>query len=91
MGGTRGRPLNLGRGYSPAGTVRSMSVFYAIPLRGTKEDWLNNELRRWDEHATGENHYIDVPGEHYTLMGPTHVAAFQSILRKELDRALGDV
>lgn len=81
---------NLGRGYSPAGTVSSMSVFYAIPLRGTKEDWLNNELRRWDEHATGENHYIDVPGEHYTLMGPTHVATFQSILRKELDRALGD-
>ncbi|WP_405823207.1 non-ribosomal peptide synthetase [Streptomyces sp. NBC_01390] len=81
---------NLGRGYSPGGSVRSMSVFYAIPLRGTKEDWLNNELRRWDEHATGENRYIDVPGEHYTLMGPAHVAAFQSILRKELTRALGD-
>ena len=81
---------DLGRGYSPGGKVRALSVFYAIPLRGTKEDWLNNELRRWDEHATGENRYIDVPGEHYTLMGPQHVATFQSILRKELDRALGD-
>ncbi|MEU9343687.1 non-ribosomal peptide synthetase [Streptomyces sp. NPDC048278] len=81
---------NLGRSYAPGGKVRSMSVFYAVPLRGTKEDWLNNELRRWDEHTTGDNRYLDVPGEHYTLMGPQHVATFQSILRKELDRALGD-
>lgn len=80
----------LGRTYQPSGTTRSMTVFYAIPLRGTKEDWLNNELRRWDEHTTEPNRYLDVPGEHYTLMGPQHVAAFQAVLRKELDRALGD-
>ncbi|MEU8822744.1 non-ribosomal peptide synthetase [Streptomyces sp. NPDC048636] len=81
---------DLGRGYQPSGTVRSMTVFYAIPLRGTKEDWLADELRRWDEHTTGPNRYLDVPGEHYTLMGPRHVAAFQAVLRRELDRALGD-
>ncbi|WP_043486807.1 MULTISPECIES: AMP-binding protein [Streptomyces] len=81
---------DLGRSYTPTGTTRSMTVFYAIPLRGTKEDWLNNELRRWDEHTTEANRYIDVPGEHYTLMGPQHVATFQAILRRELDRALGD-
>ena len=81
---------DLGRSYTPSGEVRSLTVFYAVPLRGTKEDWLNNELRRWDEHASGENRYIDVPGEHYTLMGPQHVASFQSILRAELDRSLGD-
>ncbi|MET7760680.1 non-ribosomal peptide synthetase [Streptomyces sp. NPDC005393] len=80
----------LGRSYHPTGTTRSMTVFYAIPLRGTKEDWLENELRRWDEHTTEPNRYIDVPGEHYTLMGPQHVAALQAIVRKELDRALGD-
>ncbi|MFD6274460.1 AMP-binding protein [Streptomyces sp. NPDC060209] len=78
----------LGRTYHPSGTVRSMSVFYAIPLRGTKEDWLNNELRRWQEHTREENRYLDVPGEHYTLMGPKHVATFQTILRAEIDRAL---
>ncbi|MFC6066360.1 non-ribosomal peptide synthetase [Streptomyces ochraceiscleroticus] len=78
----------LGRTYQPSGNVRRMSVFYAIPLRGTKEDWLNNELRRWDEHTREENRYLDVPGEHYTLMGPKHVAAFQTILRSELDRSL---
>ncbi|MBZ4018959.1 non-ribosomal peptide synthetase [Streptomyces purpurogeneiscleroticus] len=79
----------LGRTYRPSGDVRRMSVFYAIPLRGTKEDWLNNELRRWDEHTREQNRYLDVPGEHYTLMGPQHVAAFQAILRSELDRSLG--
>ncbi|CAM5725601.1 Peptide synthase OS=Streptomyces antimycoticus OX=68175 GN=SSPO_037370 PE=4 SV=1 [Streptomyces antimycoticus] len=67
-----------------------MTVFYAIPLRGTKEDWLENELRLVDEHTTEPNRYLDVPGEHYTLMGPRHVAAFQAVLRRELDRALGD-
>lgn len=81
---------DLGRGYEPSGTVPSVSVFYATPLRGTKEDWLANELRRWDEHTTGPNRYIEVPGEHYTLMGPRHVASFQAILREELDRALTD-
>lgn len=84
------RLTDLGRSYRPSGTVPSMSVFYAVPLRGTIDDWLNNELRRWDEYTTGENRYIRVPGEHYTLMSPQHVAAFQSILRRELDRALVD-
>ncbi|MFI8997748.1 AMP-binding protein [Streptomyces sp. NPDC053542] len=78
----------LGRTYHPSGDVRRMSVFYAIPLRGTKEDWLNNELRRWDDYTREENHYLDVPGEHYTLMGPKHVATFQTILRAELDQSL---
>ncbi|AZM56533.1 peptide synthetase [Streptomyces sp. WAC 01529] len=81
---------DLGRSYQPSGTVPSMSVFCAIPLRGTKEEWLDNELRRWDEFTTGPNRYIEVPGEHYTLMGPRHVASFQAILRRELDRALAD-
>ncbi|MFJ4283616.1 alpha/beta fold hydrolase [Streptomyces massasporeus] len=81
---------DLGSGYRPSGTVRSMSVFYATPLRGTKQDWLDNELRRWDEFTTEPNRYLDVPGEHYTLMSPRHVAQFQAILRRELDDRLAD-
>ncbi|MGQ4388196.1 AMP-binding protein [Streptomyces sp. SAS_270] len=78
----------LGRTYQPTGSVAAMSVFYAIPLRGSKQDWLENELRRWQDFTRRPPRYLDVPGEHYTLMGPKHVAAFQSILRTELDRAL---
>ncbi|MFE6779431.1 alpha/beta fold hydrolase [Streptomyces sp. NPDC057702] len=80
----------LGRDYQPRGTVRAMTVFYATPLRGTKADWLAHELRRWDEHTRSKNRYIEVPGEHYTMLGPAHVATFQAILRGELDRALGE-
>ncbi|MFJ3337925.1 alpha/beta fold hydrolase [Streptomyces sp. NPDC086766] len=81
---------DLGRGYRPSGSVGSMSVFYAIPLRGTKQDWLDHELRRWDEFTTEPNRYIEVPGEHYTLMSPRHVADFQAILRRELDHRLAE-
>ncbi|WP_197084787.1 non-ribosomal peptide synthetase [Saccharothrix sp. ST-888] len=62
----------LGRTYQPTGSVRSMSVFYAIPLRGTKQDRLERELRRWDDFSSEPNRFLDVPGEHYTLMGPKH-------------------
>jgi thioesterase domain-containing protein len=79
----------LGRSYVPSGTVGSMTVFYAHPSHGTKQDWLNNELKQWDEFTRLRNRYIDVAGEHHTLMGPKHVCSFQTVLRAELDRALG--
>ncbi|MFG3016100.1 AMP-binding protein [Streptomyces cinerochromogenes] len=81
---------DLGRSYRPAGSVARMSVFHAVPLRGTRQDWLDKELSRWADFTREEPRYIDVPGEHYTLMGPRHVAVFQSLLRAELDRALTD-
>ncbi|WP_217712100.1 non-ribosomal peptide synthetase [Kitasatospora sp. NA04385] len=83
------RLTDLGRSYRPEGTVRAMTVFHAEPLRGTRADWLEKELRRWDDFTEEDTRYVAVPGEHYTLMGPQHVAAFQAILREELDRAMG--
>jgi acyl-CoA synthetase (AMP-forming)/AMP-acid ligase II/thioesterase domain-containing protein/acyl carrier protein len=80
--------LTLGRSYVPSGAVESMTVFYAHPLRGTKENWLNNEIKRWDDFTRSPNRYVDVAGEHYTLMGAKHVASFQAVLRAELDHAL---
>lgn len=80
--------VKAGRTYEPSGSVASLSVFYATPLRGTKQDWLDHELRRWDDFTRGENRYLEVPGEHYTLMNPDHVAAFQHILRTELTHRL---
>jgi thioesterase domain-containing protein/acyl-CoA synthetase (AMP-forming)/AMP-acid ligase II len=80
--------LTLGRSYLPSGTIGSMTVFCAHPLRGTRQEWLNNELKQWDEFTRLRNRYIEVPGEHHTLMDPKHVYSFQSVLRAELDRAL---
>jgi thioesterase domain-containing protein/acyl carrier protein len=74
--------------YAPSGTIESMTVFYAHPPHGTKQNWLTDRLSRWDDFTRMPNRYIYVPGEHYTLLGPRHVGRFQAVLRSELDRAL---
>ncbi|GAA2101220.1 non-ribosomal peptide synthetase [Streptomyces albiaxialis] len=79
----------LGRTYEPSGSVRAMSVFCADPLHGTREEWVR-KLHGWNAFTDEPNRFIDVPGEHYTLMGPTHVPTFQEILRVEIGRAMGD-
>jgi len=81
--------LDVGREYVPSGTVESVTVFYAQPMRGTKQSWLNDELKSWDHFARKANRYIDVPGEHAEIMGVKHVAGFQSVLRAEIDQAMG--
>jgi thioesterase domain-containing protein/acyl carrier protein len=80
--------LRAGDSYVASGTVESATVFYAHPLRGTKQGWLTNQLECWDDFARMPSRYVDVPGEHHTLMGPKHVAKFQAMLRSELNRAL---
>ncbi|MES4908380.1 MULTISPECIES: non-ribosomal peptide synthetase [unclassified Streptomyces] len=81
--------VHLGRAYEPSGSVGQVKVFYCTPLRGTKQEWLDNQLRHWDEFTRDANTYIEVDGEHYTLMSPQHVHTFQATLRQELARALG--
>jgi thioesterase domain-containing protein len=54
----------------------------------TKEEWLEGQLKQWDDLTRSDNRYIEVSGEHSTLIGPKHVAGFQAALRAELDRAL---
>ncbi|MFC4908621.1 alpha/beta fold hydrolase [Actinomadura gamaensis] len=81
--------VHLGRDYEPSGTVENVRVFYCTPLKGTKADWLNDQLRAWDDFTRSENRFIEVDGEHYTLMSPEHVRTFQATLRAELRDALG--
>ena len=80
--------VRIGEAYNPTGTVESTTVFYAEPLQGTKQQWLNIHLRRWDRFTRASTRYVEVPGEHNSLLGPKHVAAFQALLRAEIDRAL---
>ncbi|MFE0175384.1 alpha/beta fold hydrolase [Streptomyces sp. NPDC059002] len=81
--------VHLGRTYEPSGTVAQAHVFYCTPLKGTKQEWLDNQLRHWDDFTRRPTTFIEVDGEHYTLMSPQHVRTFQTTLRRELDRALG--
>jgi thioesterase domain-containing protein len=69
-----------------------LDVFYAIPLRGSKEDWLNKQLKPWAGYSRAEPSYTDVPGHHYTLMDFDHVPGFQKIFRARLEaRGLSEV
>ncbi|OAX34261.1 atromentin synthetase [Rhizopogon vinicolor AM-OR11-026] len=80
-----GSLINCGKDYNPAGSVSVVDVFYAIPLRGSKADWLNNQLKPWSGFSRGEPTYTDVPGQHYTLMDFDHVPQFQKIFRSRLE------
>ncbi|WP_423372606.1 AMP-binding protein [Burkholderia sp. LMG 32019] len=79
---------DMGHAYVPSGTIESATVFYADPLWGAKQDYLDRELRRWDEFTRAPNRYIEVTGEHHTILDPRHVTAFQATLRAEIDLAL---
>jgi thioesterase domain-containing protein len=46
----------------------------------TKEEWLEGQLKQWDDLTRSDNRYIEVSGEHSTLIGPKHVAGFQAVL-----------
>lgn len=81
--------VHLGRTYEPSGAVDDVRVFYCTPLKGTKQEWLDDQLRHWDHFTRSPNRYIEVDGEHYTLMSPQHVQTFQATLRHELSQALG--
>lgn len=80
-----GSLIECGKDYNPGGSVSALDVFYAIPLRGSKADWLNNQLKPWDGFSRGQASYTDVPGQHYTLMDFDHVPQFQKIFRSRLE------
>ena len=56
------------------------------PEWSSTELW-RKELTGWDD-LVREPRYLDMPGQHFTIMGPKHVSGFQAILRAEIDRAL---
>lgn len=80
-----GSLIECGKEYNPSGSVAALDVFYAIPLKGTKADWLNKQLKPWDGFSRGQASYTDVPGQHYTLMDFDHVPQFQKIFRSRLE------
>jgi thioesterase domain-containing protein len=57
-----------------------------MPDWSSTEKW-RTELRRWNDFVV-EPKYIDVSGDHHTIMGSKHVAPFQAMLRSEIDLAM---
>jgi acyl-CoA synthetase (AMP-forming)/AMP-acid ligase II/thioesterase domain-containing protein/acyl carrier protein len=77
-----------------SGTVSKITVFvsngidYYTTVEWTKDKW-REQLEHWSGF-TPQPKYIDVPGNHHTVMSPKNVAAFQAILRHEIDAALSE-
>ncbi|KAJ2999000.1 hypothetical protein NUW58_g140 [Xylaria curta] len=82
---------NMAQEYEPRGKVKGMDVFHAIPLKAaakSREDWLDNHLRKWGDFSVTEPRFHRVGGAHYTMIGPDHVASFADTLKGAL-RARG--
>lgn len=78
--------INCGKGYDPEGNVDEVTVFHAIPFRGTKAEWLDM-LQGWDQFVRTGVRFVEVAGYHYTLMSPENVRSFSKKLKAELARA----
>ena len=73
--------------YDPSGSVKSMDVFYAHPLRTaapSKEEWLEQHLSKWAEFCRTEPQFHDVEGAHYTMLSAEHVESFAGKLKQVL-------
>lgn len=82
--------VNMGRAHELSGTVEAMTVFRAQPMLHTQEVWFEQHLRRWEDFSRMPVRYVDVPGEHHTLMDAKHVPVFQKLFRIELERGLAE-
>lgn len=80
--------VQLGEKHEPSGLVESLTVLYAQPFEGTKEDWLNNQLRRWDPFVQQEVRYREIAGEHHTMFAQPHLTTLYTVLHAEIERAL---
>jgi thioesterase domain-containing protein len=83
----------IAKSYEPGGNIEQVSVFFTRPPATAGHDWLKGwvdvQIKRWDAHSRCPVRYVEVAGEHASLMDAQHVATFQAVLRSELDRALG--
>lgn len=73
-----------------SGKVNALTVFCSSGQAGyaVGEDW-RQPLERWSEFSVQPPRFIEVAGDHYSLMLPKHVSAFQAQLRAEIDLAMG--
>ncbi|KAI3537575.1 hypothetical protein CABS01_14152 [Colletotrichum abscissum] len=82
---------HLTRDYEPRGTIRSMDVFVADPLKEVaidRKDWVLNKLSRWREFVSDVQCY-DVPGEHYSMLDEVNVSRFAEKLKEVLEAREG--
>ncbi|WP_218638298.1 non-ribosomal peptide synthetase [Actinomyces oris] len=80
------RLSQIGIGYEPKGVIDNVTVFYADPIWGDQRTYFDTMLRKWDGHSRRPVRYVEVPGEHHTLLNPKYVDKFYEIFESELKR-----
>ena len=78
----------IAQDYDPSGMVKTMDVFYAIPLVAvakSKGEWKEKHLDKWGEFVEEGPRFHEVDGAHYSMLGPEHVLSFS----KKIKGALG--
>ncbi|KAI1371714.1 acetyl-CoA synthetase-like protein [Hypoxylon crocopeplum] len=73
--------------YNPSGKVDSIDVFHAIPLKAvsnSREQWLCENLSRWEDFVREPPRFHGVQGAHYTMISAQYVKSFASTLMKAL-------
>eukprot|EP00998_Keelungia_sp_KM082_P006918 NODE_313_length_2097_cov_542.607107_g307_i0.p1 GENE.NODE_313_length_2097_cov_542.607107_g307_i0~~NODE_313_length_2097_cov_542.607107_g307_i0.p1 ORF type:complete len:645 (-),score=212.52 NODE_313_length_2097_cov_542.607107_g307_i0:161-1972(-) len=79
--------IECGKYYDPEGSICTVTSFYAIPLRGTKQEWVQGPLSAWNDYCRTPIDFVEVPGHHYTLMSAQHVDAFVKIFKAAMEKA----
>ncbi|CDO74763.1 hypothetical protein BN946_scf185001.g11 [Trametes cinnabarina] len=81
----------LGRTYEPSGTLReaALTVFCATPLpsMGTREVYKAKRLSAWQQFSHKKVDFVDVDGEHYTMLSEAHVHSFAKKFTSTLDHS----
>jgi thioesterase domain-containing protein len=75
------------RSYDPSGSVASMDIFHAIPLKHVakdRQDWIENKLSKWKDFTRSEPRFHKLDGAHYTMMAPENVFSCQKTLQRVL-------
>ena len=75
------------RSYDPSGSVTSMDIFHAIPLKHVakdRQDWIDNKLSAWKDFTRSEPRFHKLDGAHYTMMAPENVFTCQKTLQRVL-------
>ncbi|KAI8970542.1 acetyl-CoA synthetase-like protein [Trametes punicea] len=79
----------LGRTYEPSGTLvqASLTVFCATPLpsMGTREVYKAKQLSSWKRFSLKDVEFVDVDGEHYTMLSEANVESFASKLASAIE------
>lgn len=80
----------IGATYQPSGNVQDVTLFYAQPIWGSKEEYLSTMLKQWDNFSSSPVNYIEIPGEHHTIFDGEFVNKFHDIFVSELNRTTNE-